>query len=433
MIPRYTRPEMASLWTDEARFNIWLSVELAAMDVMAAHGIIPQDAAKECREKAKFNAERIHEIEKEVKHDVIAFLTSVNESIGPASRFMHFGMTSSDLIDTSFAMQLKNSGELLLMGIDALRDAIRTRAIEFKNLPAIGRSHGIHAEPTTFGLKLLNWYAEVSRDRIRLQRAIEEVSTCTISGAVGTYSSLPPTVEADLAKKLGLQAEPIATQVIPRDRHAMFFSTLAVIAGGIERFSVEVRHLQRTEVREVEEPFGAGQKGSSAMPHKKNPILSENLTGLARLMRSYAQAALENIPLWHERDISHSSVERVIGPDACTVLDFMLSRMTSIVSGLRVIEENVTGNLSRTRKLFASGSLLVALTEGGMTREEAYKTAQTHALAAWEAEPDLEKRALGDKEITSRLSAEKLKEIFSLEKHFKHVDAMFKRVFEVYP
>lgn len=424
---------MASLWSDDARFSIWLSVELAALDVMAEHGIVPTEAAKECRAKAKFNVDRINEIEKEVKHDVIAFLTSVNESIGPSSRFMHFGMTSSDLIDTSFAIQLKNSGELLLKGIDTLREAIRTRAIEFKKLPAIGRSHGIHAEPTTFGLKLLNWYAEISRGRLRLQNAIEEISTCTISGAVGTYSSLPPSVETALAKKLGLNPEPVATQVIPRDRHAMFFSTLAVIAGGIERFSVEVRHLQRTEVREVEEPFGAGQKGSSAMPHKKNPILSENLTGLARLMRSYAQAALENIPLWHERDISHSSVERVIAPDACTVLDFMLNRMTSVVSGLRVIEENVKGNLSRTRKLYASGSLLVALTEGGLSREDAYKLTQNHALAAWEAEPDLEKRALGDKEITSRLSPEKLKEIFSLEKHHRHVEEVFERVLSVYP
>lgn len=420
---------MASIWSDTNRFKIWLEVELSAAEAMAECGIVSKEAVAECRKKAKFDEARIKEVEKEVKHDVIAFVTSVNESIGPASRCIHFGMTSSDLIDTAFAIQLTQSGKLLLAGLDKLRDSMRKRALELKDLPCIGRSHGIHAEPMTFGLKILNWYAEASRGRIRLESALNEIATCTISGAVGTYSSLPPKVEEILAKKLGLSPEPVATQVIPRDRHAAFFNTLALIGAGIERWATEVRHLQRTEVREVEEPFSAGQKGSSAMPHKKNPILCENLTGLARLLRSYAMSSYENVALWHERDISHSSVERVIAPDACTLLDFMIHRFNGVVDGLRVLEDNVRGNLNRTRKLYASGSLLVALTDSGMLRDDAYKIVQEHALAAWEAEPDLESRVRSD----SRIKVSNLDELFSIDKHLKNIDQIFNRVFSVYP
>lgn len=420
---------MASIWSDTNRFKIWLEIELSAAEAMAECGIVSKEAVAECRKKAKFDEARIKEVEKEVKHDVIAFLTSVNESIGPASRCIHFGMTSSDLIDTAFAIQLTQSGKLLLEGLDKLRYSMRKRALEFKDLPCIGRSHGVHAEPMTFGLKILNWYAEASRDRIRLESALNEIATCTISGAVGTYSSLPPKVEELVAKKLGLYPEPVATQVIPRDRHAAFFNTLALIGAGIERWATEVRHLQRTEVREVEEPFSAGQKGSSAMPHKKNPILCENLTGLARLLRSYAISSYENVALWHERDISHSSVERVIAPDACILLDFMIHRFNGVVDGLRVLEDNVRGNLNRTRKLYASGSLLVALTDSGMLRDDAYKIVQEHALAAWEAEPDLETRVRSD----SRINISNLDELFSIDKHLKNIDQIFNRVFSVYP
>jgi len=429
VIERYTRPEMASIWSDTNRFKIWLEVELSAAEAMAECGLVSKEDVLECRKKAKFNENRIKEVEKEAKHDVIAFLTSVNESIGKASRCIHFGMTSSDLIDTSFALQLTQSGRLLLDGLDKLRLTLRKRATELKAMPCIGRSHGIHAEPMTLGLKILNWYAEASRARIRLENAINEVATCTISGAVGTYSSLPPKVEEILARKLGLSPEPIATQVIPRDRHAAFFNTLALIGAGIERWATEIRHLQRTEVREVEEPFSSGQKGSSAMPHKKNPILCENLTGLARLLRSYALSSYENVALWHERDISHSSVERVIAPDACTLLDFMIHRFSGVVEGLRVLEENVLGNLKRTRKLYASGSLLVALTDSGMLREDAYKIVQEHALAAWDSEPDLEARVRAD----DRIKLSNLDELFSIDKHLEHVDSIFERVFSVYP
>lgn len=428
MIPRYSRPEMSSLFEDDARFSTWLMIELTAAEVMAGEGMVSQKDVDVCKKKASFNASRIHEIEKEVKHDVIAFLTSVNESIGPESRVLHFGMTSSDLIDTAFAITLKKAGTLILQGVDASIEALTARAQQFKYLPAIGRSHGIHAEPLTFGVKLLTFVSEFKRQRERLLRAIDDISFGTLSGAVGTFSSLSPTIEEKVLKKLGLHPEPIATQVIPRDRHAYFFSTLALIAASIERCAVEIRHLQRTEVREVEEAFGVGQKGSSAMPHKKNPILSENLTGLSRLMRSYAQAAFENIALWHERDISHSSVERVIAPDACIVLDFMLSRFTGLISGLKVFEENVTGNLNRTRKLYASGSVLVALTESGMTREDAYKKVQAHALAAWESSPDLEERLLKDDAVVLALGVERIKELCGVEKHLKHVDEIFRRV-----
>jgi len=419
---------MSSLFEDDARFSTWLNIELTAAETMAEEGMIPKKDFEVCKKKASFNAARIHEIEKEVKHDVIAFLTSVNESIGPESRVLHFGMTSSDLIDTAFAITLKKAGTLILSGVDAAIEALTKRAKEFQYLPAIGRSHGIHAEPLTFGIKFLTYVSEFKRQRARLLSAIEDISYGTLSGAVGTFSSLSPSLEEKVLTKLGLKAEPIATQVVPRDRHAYFFSTLALIAASIERCAVEIRHLQRTEVREVEESFSVGQKGSSAMPHKKNPILSENLTGLSRLMRSYAQAAFENIALWHERDISHSSVERVIAPDACIVLDFMLSRFAGLISGLKVFEDNVTGNLNRTRKLYASGSVLVALTDSGMSREDAYKKVQTHALAAWESAPDLEERLLADKDVTKVLASEKIKELCGIEKHLKHIDEIFGRV-----
>lgn len=427
MIPRYSRPEMTALWSDEARFAIWLEVELLALEKMSELGLAPKDAYKIARSKASFNAARVLQIEEEVKHDVIAFLTNVAETVGPESRFIHRGMTSSDLLDTSFAVQLQRSGALILSVLDTSIAAITKRAQEFKYTPIMGRSHGIHAEPTTFGVKLLSWAVELKRAKTRIEAAILEVSCGKISGPVGTFASLPPEVETHVMQKLGLTPEPVASQIVHRDRHGSFFNALALLGCSIERFAIEVRHLQRTEVREAEEKFTAGQKGSSAMPHKRNPILSENLTGLARLLRGYAVSAMENVALWHERDISHSSVERVIAPDACIISHFMLHRFLGLIEGLVVYPDRMMENLLSNRGLMFSGSLLVRLIDAGMVREDAYKLVQKHALAAWDADPDLETRVMACPEIVKFLKPQEIKEVFDLSRHMQHVDFIFER------
>ena len=429
MIPRYSRDEMASIWTDENRFKIWLEVETLALEAMAKEGKVPEEAAKELREKGNFDKDRVLEIEAEVKHDVIAFLTNVAEYVGPSSRFVHRGMTSSDLLDTSFAVQLKQSGELILKGLEEACTAIKERAEEHKYTPCVGRSHGIHAEPITFGLKLASWYAELRRAEKRLRAAIKEVSVGKIAGAVGTYASISPDVEAYVMSNLGLEPETVSTQIVHRDRHASFFSALALLASSIERFAVEVRHLQRTEVREAEEKFTKDQKGSSAMPHKRNPILTENLSGLARLVRSYATVGFENVPLWHERDISHSSAERVIAPDACIATDFMLARFTNVVKGLVVHKDRMMENLEATRGLVFSGSVLLTLIDNGVSREDAYRMVQAHALAAWEGGPDLRERVMADSEITSTVPSDVLESAFSMDRHTASVDLIFSRTF----
>lgn len=431
MIPRYSRPEMTQIWSDDSRFKIWLEVETLALEEMAALGLAPAESPSEVRAKGSFNTERVLEIENEVKHDVIAFLTNVAESVGPAARYLHRGMTSSDLLDTAFAVQLKRSGELLLAGLDRASSVVRKRAVEHRRTPCIGRSHGIHAEPITFGLKLASWYAELRRQRIRLERAVRSVSAGKIAGAVGTYHSVPPSVEKHVLAKLGLEAEAVPTQIVARDRHAEFFLALAQVATTIERCAVEIRHLQRSEVREVEEKFTKGQKGSSAMPHKRNPILSENLCGLARLVRGYAQSALENVPLWHERDISHSSVERVIAPDACVTLDFMLHRFTGLVEGMVIYPDRMLANLESTRGLVFSGTLLVRLVDFGVTREDAYAMVQRHALPAWEGGATFEERVRSDDDITGRIPARELAAVFDLKRHFEHVDLIFERALAV--
>lgn len=418
---------MTAVWSDESRFKIWLQVELLALEKMSEIGLAPKEAYIEAKEKANFDPKRVLEIEDEVKHDVIAFLTNVAEYVGPSSRFIHRGMTSSDLLDTSFAVQLKTAGEMLLARVTKVIDAIHKRAEEHRYTPTIGRSHGIHAEPTTFGLKLMSWAVELKRAKKRLAASIKEVSCGKISGPVGTFASLPPQVEEHVMKKLGLTAEAVASQVVHRDRHAAFFTALAVLASSIERFAVEVRHLQRTEVREAEERFTAGQKGSSAMPHKRNPILTENLTGLARLVRGYAVSAMENVALWHERDISHSSVERVIAPDACIVMDFMLHRFLSVVEGMVVYPERMMENLESSRGLTFSGTLLVNLVDKGMIREDAYRLVQKHALAAWDGGDDLQTRVLADSEVKKVMSEAEIKEVFDLKRHTKHVDYIFDR------
>jgi adenylosuccinate lyase len=418
---------MASIWSDESRFEIWLEVEGLALEQMVREGLAPEQAIIDYRHKATFDTERVLELEQTLKHDVIAFLSNVAESVGPNSRFVHRGMTSSDLLDTSYAVQLKRSGELLLAGIDKVMLAIKTQADKHRYTPCIGRSHGIHAEPTTFGVKLISWYAEMKRSRARLVTAIHEVAVGKIAGAVGTYAGLPPSIEAFVMEKLGLRAEDVPSQIVHRDRHAAFFSALAVIASSIERFSTEVRHLQRTEVREAEERFTAGQKGSSAMPHKRNPILTENLCGLARLVRGNCVAALENVALWHERDISHSSVERVISPDACITLDFMLHRLSAVVEGLVVYPDRMLENLEMTRGLVFSGTLLIALVDHGIVREDAYALVQKHALEAWDGGATLKERVLSDPTITKAVPASKIEEVFDLKRHMKHVDFIFER------
>lgn len=428
MIPRYARPEMVTIWEPETRFSIWLEIETHAMDAMADLGIVPAEAAKAVREKGAFDVDRIDEIEREVKHDVIAFLTSLAEHVGEEARFVHQGMTSSDVLDTCFNVQLTRASDILLADLDALLTALKTRAMEHKMTPCIGRSHAIHAEPTTFGLKLAQAYAEFERCKTRLLAAREEIAVCAISGAVGTFANIDPAVEAHVAKAMGLSIEPISTQVIPRDRHAMFFATLGVIASTMERLAVEIRHLQRTEVLEAEEYFSPGQKGSSAMPHKRNPVLTENLTGLARLVRGMAVPAMENVALWHERDISHSSVERMIGPDATITLDFALARLTSVVEKLVIYPERMQKNLDLLGGLVHSQRVLLALTQAGTSREDAYRIVQQNAMPVWRGEGQFLDLLKADEEVT--LSDEELEALFNLDYHFKHVDDIFARVFD---
>jgi len=429
LIPRYSRPEMTAIWEPECKFSIWLDIELHACDAMAELGTIPKKAAEDLRKSAAFNIARIDDIEAEVKHDVIAFLTSVAEHTGPEARFLHQGMTSSDVLDSCFNVQLHRSGMLLLGGVDRVLAALRTRAEEHRHTPTIGRSHGIHAEPTTFGLKLANFYAAMDRCRARLITAIDEISTIAISGAVGTFANIDPRVEDYVAHKMGMKVEPISTQVIPRDRHAAFFATLGVIASVIEQISVEVRHLQRSEVLEAEEYFSPGQKGSSAMPHKRNPVLSENLTGLARLVRAYTIPAMENVALWHERDISHSSVERNIGPDATVTLDFALHRLAGLLEKLVIYPENMLANLDRLGGLVHSQRVLLALTQAGISREDAYRLVQSEAMKVWAGEGHLLELLSTNKTITDALPEQELEKLFDLAHHMKHVDTIFDRVF----
>ncbi len=429
MIPRYSRPEMAAIWEPENRFRIWFEIEAHAADAMAALGIIPKSAAKAVWRKGKWDVARIDAIERETRHDVIAFLTNLAEHVGPEARFVHQGMTSSDVLDTCLAVQLAQASDLLLADLDGLLEALQRRAFEHKMTPCIGRSHGTHAEPTTFGLKLAGHYAAFARGRERLQAARAEIATCAISGAVGTFAQVDPRVEAHVARQLGLKSEPVSTQIIPRDRHAMFFATLGVIAGSIENLAIEIRHLQRTEVREAEEYFAPGQKGSSAMPHKRNPVLSENLTGLARLVRGAVTPALENIALWHERDISHSAVERVIAPDATIALDFALARLTGIVDRLIVYPEAMRANLDRLGGLVHSQRVMLALTQAGMAREEAYRTVQRNAMAVWEKGGDFRALLAADAAVARHLPAKALAELFDLGHHTRHVDRIFRRVF----
>jgi len=433
MIPRYAREKMVAIWSPETKFRIWFEIEAHAADAMAELGTIPKSAAKTIWEKggdAQFDVARIDEIEREVKHDVIAFLTHLAEIVGDDARFVHQGMTSSDVLDTCLSVQLTRASDLLIEDIDALLAALKRRALEHKFTPTIGRSHGIHAEPTTFGLKLAGFYSEFARARERLVLARKEIATCAISGAVGTFANINPSVEAHVAEKLGLAIEPISSQVIPRDRHAMFFATLGVIASSLERLAVEVRHLQRTEVLEAEEFFSKGQKGSSAMPHKRNPILSENVTGLARMVRSYALPAMENVALWHECDISHSSVERYIGPDATITLDFALARTTNIVDKLVVYPERLQGNLDQTQGLVHSQRVLLALTQKGMSREMAYSLVQENAMRTWNGEGALLDLLKANSDVTNYLSESELEALFDLDYHFKEVERIFARVFD---
>jgi len=432
MIPRYARETMTAIWSPETKYRIWFEIETHAADAMAELGIIPKEAARVIWEKgrnAKFDAERIDEIEREVKHDVIAFLTHLAEFVGPEARFVHQGMTSSDVLDTTLAVQLSRASDILIADIDGLLAALKRRAFEYKLTPTIGRSHGIHAEPTTFGVKLAGFYAEFSRGRARLLAAKSEVATCAISGAVGTFANVSPAVEAHVARKLGLAIEPVSTQVIPRDRHAMYFATLGVIASSLERLATEIRHLQRTEVAEAEEYFAPTQKGSSAMPHKRNPVLSENLAGLSRMVRAYVTPALENVALWHERDISHSSVERYIAPDATITLDFALARAANLVERLVVYPERMRANLDRTGGIVHSGRVLLALTQKGMAREDAYRLVQENAMRSWQGEGQLIDLLKTNPKVTKLLAAGELEELFDLDYHLKEVDRIFARVF----
>jgi adenylosuccinate lyase len=432
MIPRYTRPEMASIWEPQTRFKIWFEIEAHAADALAELGTIPKDAAKTIWAKAKdatFNVERFDEIERETKHDVIAFLTHLAEIVGPEARFVHQGMTSSDVLDTCLNVQLVRAADILIADIDRLLAALKTRAFEHKMTPTIGRSHGIHAEPVTFGLKLAFAYAEFTRNRERLVAARKEVATCAISGAVGTFAQIDPRVEEHVAKAMGLEPEPISTQVIPRDRHAMYFATLGVIASSMERLAVEIRHMQRTEVLEAEEFFSEGQKGSSAMPHKRNPVLTENITGLSRMVRAYVTPALENVVLWHERDISHSSAERMFGPDATVTLDFALNRMAGVIEKLLVYPANMQKNLDRLGGLVHSQRVLIALTQKGASREDSYKMVQRNAMPVWRGEGDFQTLLKADADVKKYLSDDEIAEKFDLGYHLKHVDTIFKRVF----
>ena len=432
MIPRYTRPEMAAIWEPQTRFRIWFEIEAHATDALAELGVVPKEAAAKIWEMAKdatFDVARIDEIEAVTKHDVIAFLTHLAEIVGPEARFVHQGMTSSDVLDTCFNVQLMRAADILVKDVDRLLAALETRAFEHKLTPTIGRSHGIHAEPTTFGLKLAQAHAEFQRNRARLVAARDEVSTCAISGAVGTFAQIDPRVEEYVAAKLGMKVEPVSTQVIPRDRHAAFFAALGVVASSMERVAVEIRHLQRTEVLEAEEFFSAGQKGSSAMPHKRNPVLTENVTGLARLVRGMVTPALENVALWHERDISHSSVERGIGPDATVTLDFALNRLAGVVEKLIVYPETMQKNLDRLGGLVHSQRVLLALTQKGASREDAYRLVQRNAMPVWRGEGDFQTLLTNDADVRNYLTAEEIAEKFDLGYHLKHVDTIFTRVF----
>jgi adenylosuccinate lyase len=432
MIPRYSRPEMAAIWSPEQKVRIWFEIESHAADAMAELGLIPKEAAKTIRDKgraATFDVARIDAIEAEVKHDVIAFLTHLAEIVGPEARFVHQGMTSSDVLDTCLSVQLARATDILIADTDKLLAALKRRAFEHKLTPTIGRSHGIHAEPTTFGVKLAQAYAEFDRAKERLIAARKEIATCAISGAVGTFAQIDPRGEAHVAKAMGLTVEPVSTQVIPRDRHAMYFATLGVVASSMERLATEIRHLQRTEVLEAEEFFSQGQKGSSAMPHKRNPVLSENITGLARMVRAYALPAMENVALWHERDISHSSVERMIGPDATVTLDFALNRLAGVIDKLVVYPENMQKNLDLLGGLVHSQRVLIALTNKGVSREDAYKIVQDSAMKVWRGEGDFLAFLKADPRVTAKMSADEIAENFDLGYHFKHVDTIFKRVF----
>ncbi len=432
MIPRYSRPEMVAIWEPQTRFRIWFEIEAHACDALAELGVIPRESAKAIWQKAgqaTFDINRIDEIERVTKHDVIAFLTHLAEFIGADSRFVHQGMTSSDVLDTCFAVQLSRAADILIRDTDELLAALKRRAFEHKLTPTIGRSHGIHAEPVTFGLKMAQAYAEFSRARARLVTARAEIATCAISGAVGTFANIDPRVEEHVAAKMGLTPEPASTQIIPRDRHAMFFATLGVVASSIERLAIEIRHLQRTEVLEAEELFSEGQKGSSAMPHKRNPVLTENLTGLARLVRGMSIPAMENVALWHERDISHSSVERMIAPDATITLDFALARLTGVVDKLIVYPENMRKNLNRLGGLIHSQRVLLALTQKGVSRENAYTYVQRNAMPVWRGQGDFLSLLKKDPDVSEALSAAELEELFDLDYHLKHVDTVFRRVF----
>jgi adenylosuccinate lyase len=429
MIPRYSRPEMVGIWEPQTKFEIWFEIEAHACDAQAELGVIPKEAAKAVWERGQFEIDRIDEIERETKHDVIAFLTNLAEHVGDEARFVHQGMTSSDVLDTCLAVQLAQATDILLEDIDKLLAALKTRAEEHKFTPTIGRSHGIHAEPTTFGVKLAGHYAEFARNRERLEAARAEIATCAISGAVGTFANIDPAVEEHVASAMGLAPETVSTQVIPRDRHAMYFSVLAVIASSAERLAVEIRHLQRTELREAEEYFSPGQKGSSAMPHKRNPVLTENITGLARMVRSHCIPAMENVALWHERDISHSSVERMIGPDATITLDFLLARLTGVIEKLVVYPDQMQGNLDALGGLVFSQRVLLALTQAGMSREDAYAAVQRNAMESWSQGKSFHDLLKADGDVSALVDDATLEEMFDLGYHTKNVDTIFKRVF----
>ncbi|HEY9160377.1 MAG TPA: adenylosuccinate lyase [Desulfomonilia bacterium] len=431
MIPRYSTKVMNEIWSDQNRYRKWLDVEIAACEAWAKLGKIPQASLENIRKNSRFDVARIEEIENITKHDVIAFVSCVAEYIGEDARYVHMGLTSSDVLDTAYALQCKEAGAVIIEDMRMLMEALKKRAYEYKDLPAMGRSHGIHAEPVSFGSKFALWYAEMGRNLKRMNEAIDVIACGKISGAVGTFANVPPEVEEYVCAKLGLTAEPLSTQIVQRDRHAQFFTTIALIGCTIEKIAIEIRHLQRTEVLEAMEPFGKGQKGSSAMPHKKNPILSENLTGMARLLRGYALSAMENVALWHERDISHSSVERVIGPDATTLLDFALKRLKGLIEGLVVFPENVKKNLELTKGLWHSQNVLLALVDAGMLRDDAYAVVQRNALPVWEGKGDFKEALLNDPEVTAKLSREKIDDLFDLSHHMKYIDTIFKRVFDM--
>jgi len=430
MVPRYSRKEMVEIWSDVSKYSIWLDIEIHALEGMEKVGIVPVGTAKIVKEKAKFDSKRIDEIEAEIKHDVLAFLTNISESVGPEARFIHQGMTSSDVLDTCLNVQLKRAGELLLKDMDLLLSSIKSQALKHKKTICVGRSHGIHAEPTTFGLKMLQAYAEFSRNKKRLELSVEEISSCAISGSVGTFANIDPSVEKYVAKALGLKVEPVSTQIIPRDRHAAFFSTLGIIASSVERLATEIRHLQRSEVLEVEEFFSSKQKGSSSMPHKRNPVLTENLTGLARVVRSSVMPALENITLWHERDISHSSVERFIGPDATITMDFALNRLNNVVENMVVYPDNMMKNLEKFNGLVFSQRVLLALTQKDISREDSYLMVQRNSMKVWNDEGTFYELIKKDEEICSILSDDEIDDVFDLNYHLKHIEEIFQRVLE---